>query len=63
MDGADTDGSVIVGRDLELGAIEAFVAGIERGPQALVVAGEAGIGRTVLWRAGVEAASRSTSAS
>ena len=56
MDGAETDGSVLVGRDEELGAIEAFVAGVERGPQALVVAGEAGIGKTVLWRAGVEAA-------
>jgi predicted ATPase len=56
MDGADTDGSVLVGRDEELGAIEAFVAGVELGPQALVVAGEAGIGKTVLWREGVEAA-------
>jgi DNA-binding CsgD family transcriptional regulator len=56
MDGADTDGSVLVGRDVELGAIEAFVAGVARGPQALVVAGEAGIGKTALWRAGVEAA-------
>ena len=56
MDGADADGSVLVGRDGELGAIEAFVAGVERGPQALVLAGEAGIGKTVLWRAGVEAA-------
>ena len=37
-------------------AVEAFVAGVERGPSALVVAGEAGIGKTVLWRAGVEAA-------
>jgi DNA-binding CsgD family transcriptional regulator len=56
MDGADTDGSVLVGRDVELGAVEAFVAGVERGPRALVVAGEAGIGKTALWRAGVEAA-------
>jgi DNA-binding CsgD family transcriptional regulator len=43
----------IVGRDAELAAVQAFV---ERGavPVALVVEGEPGIGKSTLWRAGVE---------
>ena len=58
MDRAHSDDSVLVGRDDELGLIEAFVADLARGPSALVLAGEAGIGKTVLWRAGVEAVRR-----
>jgi DNA-binding CsgD family transcriptional regulator len=50
------DGTGVVGRDEELGLIEAFVADLERGPSALVLAGEAGIGKTILWKAGVEGA-------
>jgi DNA-binding CsgD family transcriptional regulator len=50
--------SAIVGRDEELGMIRAFVAAVERGPAALVLAGEAGIGKTILWEAGVDAAVR-----
>jgi predicted ATPase len=46
----------LVGRDAELASIDAFVADVGRGPCALVLAGDAGIGKTVLWRAGVEAA-------
>jgi AAA ATPase domain len=56
MDGGRSDGSVLVGRDDELGSIDVFVADLARGPCALVLAGEAGIGKTALWRAGVEAA-------
>ena len=44
---ADT---AIVGREAELMAIGAFVAEGRRGPAALVFAGEAGIGKTTLWR-------------
>ena len=44
----------LIGRDEELGAVEAFLAGVERGPTALVLSGEAGIGKTILWEAGVE---------
>ena len=44
----------VVGREGELGAIAAFVREVEHGPAALVLAGEAGIGKTVLWHAGVE---------
>lgn len=39
----------VVGRDHERGRIEAFVAGLESGVRALVLQGEAGIGKTTLW--------------
>jgi DNA-binding CsgD family transcriptional regulator len=48
--------SEIIGRDEELGAIEAFLARVTDGPGALVLSGEAGIGKTILWDAGVEEA-------
>jgi DNA-binding CsgD family transcriptional regulator len=44
----------IIGREEELGAIQAFLAEVEQGPTALVLSGEAGIGKTILWEAGVE---------
>jgi predicted ATPase len=44
----------VVGRDDELAYLRAFLAAPERGPSALVVEGEAGIGKTTLWRAGVD---------
>jgi DNA-binding CsgD family transcriptional regulator len=44
----------LVGRDAEIEAIEAFLAdGEGDAPSALVLEGEAGIGKTMLWRAGV----------
>ena len=46
----------VIGRDEELGAVEAFLAEVEKGPAALVLSGEAGIGKTILWEAGVEQA-------
>ena len=46
----------IVGRDEELAALHRFVARRADGPAALVLSGEAGIGKSTLWRAGVEAA-------
>jgi predicted ATPase len=48
----------IVGREDELGMIEVFLADVERGPAALVLSGEPGIGKTILWDAGVEEAKR-----
>src|SRR5687768_18281698 len=47
---------VIVGRDEELGVVRAFFADPVRTPRALVLEGDAGIGKSTLWRAGVEAA-------
>ncbi|MGH3129041.1 MAG: ATP-binding protein [Gaiellaceae bacterium] len=44
----------VVGRDAELGALRDFVTGISDGASALVLEGEAGMGKTTLWRAGVE---------
>jgi DNA-binding NarL/FixJ family response regulator len=44
----------IVGRDEELAAVATFLDGVL--PAALVLAGEAGIGKTTVWRAGLERA-------
>jgi DNA-binding CsgD family transcriptional regulator len=46
----------VVGRDAELGALRDFITGISDGASALILEGEAGMGKTTLWRAGVEAA-------
>ena len=54
MDGAHAHG--FFGRDVELAVIDEFVEGLERGPSALVLAGEAGIGKTSLSRSAVDAA-------
>lgn len=43
----------VVGRDAELSAIRAFVGSISEGAAALVLEGEAGMGKTTLWSAGV----------
>src|SRR6059036_3464240 len=45
----------IVGREEELASVRAFIDQ-EEGLAALVLEGEAGIGKTTLWRAGVERA-------
>ena len=44
----------IVGRDAERASIATFVASISDGAAALVLEGEAGMGKTTLWGAGVE---------
>jgi DNA-binding CsgD family transcriptional regulator len=44
----------IVSREEELGSLRAFIGQTEGGPAALVLEGEAGIGKSTLWRAGVE---------
>jgi ATP/maltotriose-dependent transcriptional regulator MalT len=43
----------VVGRDGELAAIRAFLGRIEEGLCALVLSGEPGIGKTLLWEAGL----------
>jgi ATP/maltotriose-dependent transcriptional regulator MalT len=48
----------VVGREQELASIEEFLDGIEARPWALVLSGEPGIGKTVLWERGVEEAKR-----
>jgi DNA-binding CsgD family transcriptional regulator len=46
----------IVGRDEDRATVEAFVRRAEGGASALVLEGEAGIGKSTLWLAGVEVA-------
>ncbi len=46
----------LVGRDEELASVRAFVSSIPTGPAALVITGDPGVGKTTLWRAGVDAA-------
>jgi DNA-binding CsgD family transcriptional regulator len=51
----------VVGRDRELAEIASFLDGSDGAPRVLLVEGEAGIGKTTLWRAGVETAVRELS--
>ena len=46
----------VVGREQELAAINGFIDAPPGGPAALLVEGEAGIGKTTLWLAAVQAA-------
>src|SRR4051794_22912899 len=46
----------VVGRDEELTAVERLIDALEDGPAALLLEGEAGIGKTTVWNAGIEAA-------
>src|SRR5690348_16238150 len=48
--------SEIVGREEELAAVRELFEDVLPGPALLALEGEAGIGKTVLWRAGVEEA-------
>ncbi len=48
----------MIGRDAELAAVERLISALQTGPQALLLEGEAGIGKTTVWGAGVEAARR-----
>ena len=44
----------IVGRDEEVASVRAFVEGAAEGPAAFVLEGEAGVGKSTVWLAGVE---------
>ena len=46
----------VVGRERELTAVGAFLMAVPDGPRALLVEGEAGIGKTTVWLAAVRAA-------
>jgi class 3 adenylate cyclase len=46
----------IVGREAELAAVKRFLEHVAPGPRALVIEGEAGIGKTTLWLAAISAA-------
>ena len=45
--------TIVVGRDVEITSLRDFVAGISDGASALVLEGEAGMGKTTLWSAGL----------
>jgi DNA-binding CsgD family transcriptional regulator len=51
-----TTASPIIGREAELAAISSFLDRMPSGPSALVLTGQAGIGKTTLWLAGVDEA-------
>jgi DNA-binding CsgD family transcriptional regulator len=46
----------MIGRETEIAAVEAFLDSLRAGPAALFVGGEPGVGKSVLWRAGVASA-------
>lgn len=48
--------TVIFGRDAQLSSLAGFLEAIPSGPSALVLTGEAGIGKSTLWNAGLERA-------
>ena len=48
--------AAIVGRSEELAVARAFLAGVRDGPRGLLLEGEAGIGKTAVWRAVLEEA-------
>ena len=51
-----TSPGYVVGRERELAAVGAFLTAVPDGPRALVLEGEAGIGKTTVWLAAVRAA-------
>lgn len=53
------DDPALVGRDAEIARISAFLSAVSRTPAALVITGDAGIGKTVVWRHVLQAADRS----
>jgi predicted ATPase len=46
-------GNGVVGRDREMAAMAAFLDAVPAGPAGLLLEGEAGIGKTTVWSAGV----------
>jgi DNA-binding CsgD family transcriptional regulator len=50
-------GATVIGRVSELGQITRFLDGVPKQPSALLLAGEAGIGKTTLWEWSIDGAS------
>src|SRR3954470_1847390 len=50
---AEARAGEVVGRETELASLADFLDRVALGPAALVLAGEAGVGKTELWRAAV----------
>ena len=51
-----SDAHTIVGRATELETVRAFVDSLDHGPAVLLVTGEAGIGKSIVWREGLRLA-------
>ena len=51
-----SEAHTIVGRADELETVRAFIDSIDRGPAALLITGEAGIGKSIVWRDGLRLA-------
>jgi predicted ATPase len=52
-------GTELVGREAELADLRQFVDALAEGPSGAIIRGEAGIGKTMLWRAALEAGEQS----
>jgi DNA-binding CsgD family transcriptional regulator len=50
------DGAAVIGREAELEAVEELIGAVDRAPGAVLIEGEAGIGKSTVWNAGVAAA-------
>ena len=46
----------VIGRDEELAEVDEVLSALHAGPAGIVLVGDAGVGKTTLWRAGIEAA-------
>jgi DNA-binding CsgD family transcriptional regulator len=46
----------VIGRDEELAALGEFLSSLPAGPAGFLLVGEPGVGKTTLWRAGIDAA-------
>ena len=53
-----TEDAEIIGREEELEALARFIDDIDRRPAGLVLDGEAGVGKTTLWRAAMRMAEK-----
>jgi DNA-binding CsgD family transcriptional regulator len=50
---SEVSDAALIGREDELAAINAWLGTVAEGPAAFVLAGEPGIGKTLLWQAGI----------
>ncbi|HKV87344.1 MAG TPA: ATP-binding protein, partial [Candidatus Dormibacteraeota bacterium] len=48
--------SPVIGRDSELSVVDRWLAGPAAGPFALIIEGEAGVGKTTVWRHAIQSA-------
>lgn len=49
---------LVIGRGEELGAVEAFLANMLAGPACMALSGQPGMGKTTVWEAAIEGATR-----